>query len=105
IAARPDSLIGVTWFDRRYDPASYLYDITYSQSDNGGSTWSPNRRVSDASSDPDVVPDVKGLDDLGEHSAMTFGPHYVLPGWLDAHVGSREGDFFADRGVITPTTA
>ncbi len=105
IAARPDGLIGVSWLDRRYDPSGYLYDVAYTQSGDGGSSWRPNRRVSDASSDPDAVSDVKGLDDLGEHNTMAFGPNYVLPGWLNTYVGGREGDFFVDRGVLTPRAA
>src|SRR5439155_16660909 len=89
IAIRPDGLIGVTWLDRRFDPSGHFYDLVYTQSGDGGTTWSPNRRVSDTSSDPDVVPDTKGLDDVGTHNALAFGPDYVLPAWLNARTGSR----------------
>ena len=47
--------------DRRYDPDHYLYDLTYTQSADGGSTWTTNRRVSDFSSNANAVPDYKSL--------------------------------------------
>src|SRR5206468_1954643 len=61
IAVRADGLLGVTWHDRRYDPNGFLYDIAYTQSDDGGLTWNANRRVTDLSSDPDKVYDFKSI--------------------------------------------
>lgn len=104
IATRADGLVGVTWLDRRYDPSGYFYDMAYTQSDNGGDTWTPNRRVSDFSSDPNVGSDYKGLDDLGFRNALVFGPDYVLPSWFSAASGTREGNFNVDRGVFTTPT-
>ena len=106
IATHPKGTVGVTWYDRRYSGSLYFYDLAYTESTDGGLTWEPNVRVSDTSSDPEHVPDYKGIDDLGYHKALAFGPDYVLPGWLDTHQGIREGDFFTDRGTfLLPPTA
>ncbi len=99
-----DGTIGVTWYDRRYDPAHYLYDLTYSQSSDGGKTWSADQRVSDVSSDANSVSDYKGIDDIGYRKALIYGPDYVLPGWLDARHQFGEGDAYVDHGLLgTPS--
>ncbi len=76
----PDGTIGVTWYDRRYDPNHYMYDLAYSQSTDGGLTWSPNQRVTDQSSDPTQLADFKGIDDVGFRrgwcSAQTIFYHH-----------------------------
>jgi hypothetical protein len=46
----------VTWYDRRLDPANMLMDIYLTQSYDGGLTWTPNVRVTTASSDPNLFP-------------------------------------------------
>ncbi|HEX9989908.1 MAG TPA: S-layer homology domain-containing protein [Chloroflexia bacterium] len=103
IGAHPSGLIGVTWHDRRYSDG-YRYDLVYSQSTDGGLTWSKNQRVSDVSSDPEAVPDYKGIDYIGYRVPLVFGYDYILPGWLDTRRGTRNGDFFTDRGVLPVPT-
>jgi hypothetical protein len=105
MAVHEDGTIGVTWYDRRYDPAGNLFDLVYTQSTDGGATWSPNVRVSDQSSNPDVVPDYKGIDWLGYRRSLVFGPDYVLPSWLDTNTLQNQGDFFTDRGVFSIVTS
>jgi hypothetical protein len=103
IGISADGTIGVTWYDRRYDPSHpYWYNIAYSQSADGGVTWSANQKISDASSDPDSLADVKGIDDVGYRQDLAFGPDYVLPAWVNADQGANRGDFFTDRGVRLP---
>ncbi len=107
IAVRQDGTIGVTWYDRRYSVDGYLYDLAYTQSTDGGLTWSANQRVSDTSSDANNVPDYKGIDDLGYRKALEFAPYnayYVLAGWMDTEEGGYHGNFYADRGQFpTPS--
>lgn len=98
IAIAPDGTIGVSWYDRRVNTAAYLYDVFYSQSTDGGTTWSRNERVSDASSDPMVGPNAEGVGDLGEYRSMVLGPDYALPSWLDSSNGATQ-EFYVDRGV------
>jgi hypothetical protein len=109
IGIAPDGTIGVTWYDRRYDPSGDWYDLVYAQSTDGGATWSPNERVTDVSSNPDHLQDFKLVDDLGVRRSVAFPPDnsYVLAAWLDTRAGTRQGDFYVDRGDIaqaqTPT--
>ena len=101
IGVSAEGVIGVTWYDRRYDPSHpYWYDSAYSQSTDGGVTWSPNVRISDASSDPDSLADVKGIDDVGYRQDLAFGPDYVLPAWVNAEQSANHGDFYTDRGML-----
>ena len=109
IGIAADGTIGVYWYDRRYAADPYFYDATYTQSTDGGVTWTPNVRVSDVSSNPDNLPDYKDIDDLGYRNAVGFGPDYVLPVWMDTRFGDRQGDLFTDRGTFavpspTPTS-
>lgn len=109
IAANSDGTLGLTWYDRRFNPGGYFYDLEYSQSTDDGLTWTPNERVSDASNDPDLLSNVKGIDDLGYRHALAFGPDYLLPTWPDAHQESTYGGIYTDRGLtseplLTPTS-
>ncbi len=101
IATGPDGTIGVTWYDRRLNPGGYLYDLFYSQSTDGGLTWSPNQRVSDVSSDPMIGVNAKGMGDMGEYKALALGPNYVIPSWIDTRSGVAQ-DFYSDRGCALP---
>ena len=97
----PDGTIGVTWYDRRYSSDHYHYDLAYSQSTDGGLTWSPNQRVSDQSSNPTELPDVKGIDDLGFRKDLVFGPNYILPAWIDTRDGTGLGHLYIDHGIFS----
>ena len=78
--------------------------MTYSQSSDGGLTWSANQRVSDQSSDADQLYDYESIDNMGYRHGMAFGPGYVLPGWVNSVPGVLEGNFFTDRGVFSVST-
>ena len=47
-----DGVISVAWYDRRLDPANLNFDLYITHSFDGGSTWTPNQRVSNVSSSP-----------------------------------------------------
>ncbi|MDQ6739841.1 MAG: glycoside hydrolase, partial [Actinomycetota bacterium] len=98
IAVGTDGRIGVTWYDRRDDPAHLLYHLYYSESTDGGLTWSANTRVSDVPSDPMAVVDAKGNGLLGDYAGLAFAPAYALASWVDSRAG-RVHDFYADRGA------
>jgi hypothetical protein len=48
--------ITVTWYDRRLDPGNMLMDVYVTQSFDGGTTWTPNLRLTTVSSDPNLFP-------------------------------------------------
>jgi hypothetical protein len=98
IAVDAAGTIGVTWYDRRDDPRHFLYALYYSQSTDGGLTWSANARVADVLSDPMAVVNVKQEGNMGEYSGLVFGPDYVLPGWLDGR-GPLGRNIYTDRGT------
>ena len=103
IGVRSNGTIGVSWYDRRYDPLHpYWFDLAYSQSTDGGVTWSPNQRVSNELSNPDTLYDNKGIDDVGTRKNLAFGDDYVLPGFLRSDPVDRLGDFYTDRGLLPP---
>ena len=96
--------VGVTWYDRRYDPLHANYDLAYTESTDGGATWSPNQRVTDVSSDPDQLLDYKDICDIGNRRSLVYGPDYAIASWIDTRVAPQLGEFFIDRGTIsTPT--
>lgn len=104
IQVSPSGTIGVTWYDRRYDPIHANYDLAYTESTDGGATWSLNQRVSDVSSNPDELLDYKGICDIGYRKSLVYGPDYAMASWIDTRVAPQLGEFFVDRGTInTPT--
>ncbi len=54
ITKNKDGVVGVTWFDRRLDPARKCYDLFFAASLDGGKTFQPEVRVSSKSTCPDT---------------------------------------------------
>ncbi|MEO5953829.1 MAG: S-layer homology domain-containing protein, partial [Chloroflexia bacterium] len=77
---------------------------SYNESTDGGATWSATQRVSDTSSDPDRLIDIKGIDDIGIRKSLVYGPDYALPSWVDTRLGVQQGEFFVDHGAVPTTT-
>jgi hypothetical protein len=98
IAVNAAGTIGVTWYDRRDDPQHFLYGVYYSQSTDGGLSWSANAPVADALGDPMVVVNGKLEGSMGEYSGLVFGPDYVLPAWLDGR-GPLGRNIYTDQGT------
>jgi hypothetical protein len=105
IAVAPDGTVGVTFYDMGYAPDHMLFDLSYRQSTDGGTTWSTTQRISDMSSDPDRLQDFKLIDDVGYKKSLVYGDDYAVASWIDTRLGDWQGDFFIDRGTVggTPT--
>jgi len=89
-----DGAINVVFYDRRNDPSNYLMDLYFTQSLDGGATWSENRRVTTVSSDPNAG-SRGGL--IGEYIGLAASSAArVHPVWTD----TREGDQNAYTAVI-----
>lgn len=77
------------WMDRRGDPDNVLINAMYRASDDGGLTWGPSSRVSDAATDHNIaVPenspspgDYWGLDSVGNR---------VCVSWVDTRSGNED---------------
>ncbi|MEP6776641.1 MAG: sialidase family protein, partial [Chloroflexota bacterium] len=100
MAVAGDGTVGLTWYDQRYNQAHNRYNLVYSQSTDGGNTWSATTQVSDTESNPDEVRDAKQIDDIGFRKALFFGQGYAIASWLDTRLGSRQGDFFVDNAPV-----
>ncbi len=101
IATGPDGRIGVTWYDRRADPDHRLYALEFSESTDGGRTWSTNTAVSDQLSDPLARTFFEGNGDLSGYNALVYGPDFLLPTWVNSRAGAAQ-DIYTDRGEIAP---
>ena len=88
-----DGTIHVTWMDRRDDPAGFQYRQYYSQSTDGGRTWTPNQPVADAGAAPSsFIGDYNGI-------AVNRDNTLVLPIWTDMRNGQQA---YTDRGQLAP---
>ncbi len=52
IAVNQDGVISVIFYDRRNDPSNLAFDLYFTQSYDGGQTFTPNKRISTVSSYP-----------------------------------------------------
>ena len=104
LAVAGDGTVGLTWYDQRYNQAHNRYNLVYSQSTDGGNTWSATTLVGDKESNPDEVRDAKQIDDIGFRKALLFGQGYAIASWLDTRLGNRQGDFFVDNAVVATNT-
>jgi hypothetical protein len=94
------------WLDRRLDPANKLFQVWYTSSSDGGATWEPDARVSDA---PGLGFDLNvGLppgfgNAAGEYWGLDTAGGYVYAAWTDTRNG--EQDIYtsrAQRAIETP---
>lgn len=57
VTTAPNGAVGVTWYDRRSDDQNLLIDVYMTVSTDGGSSFSPNFRITDVSFPvPDLFP-------------------------------------------------
>jgi len=83
-----DGAISVIFYDRRNDPSNYLMDLYFTQSFDGGLTFTDNRRVSTVSSDPNAGARA-GL--IGEYIGLAASSAArVHPVWTDTREGNQD---------------
>jgi hypothetical protein len=76
ISVSPTGLVGVSWLDRRNDPANIDYQAFSAISVDGGLSFQPNVQLTTAFSDPDKF--------FGDYTGNTWdGPDYFLVAWMD----------------------
>ena len=91
------------WYDRRDDPDNWAWHIYMAQSTDGGTSWSPNVRVTDVPSSPsDAGPGGRGAGLIGEYSGVATRNGVVYPIWTDTRNGNQ--DTYASR-IVTGTPA
>jgi hypothetical protein len=108
VSCDEEGTLHAIWYDRRDDPANYLWHIYYSRSTDGGVTWGPNEQFTDVPSSPadaatGGLPDTiqpspsepmplaltfAGL--IGEYSGVAVRQGVVHPIWTDTRNGNQD---------------
>jgi hypothetical protein len=84
--------VGVSWLDRRDDVANLRYAAYATFSDDGGSTFGPNRRLATRSSDPND--DGFGGFFMGDYTGNAWGPDgSFVAAWMDTRNGKTSQDW------------
>jgi hypothetical protein len=89
ISVSPAGLVGVSWLDRRNDPANISYQAFAGISADGGLSFEPNVQLTNAFSNPNT-------DDgpFGQYDGAAWdGPNYFLSAWMDESNGVNTQDF------------
>ncbi|MGQ0537207.1 MAG: exo-alpha-sialidase [Methanobacteriota archaeon] len=89
-AIGPDGTIHTTWIDYRDDPRGQWAFIYYSYSTDGGKTWAPNVRVSDAPFDGTGGYHQSGSGTIGDYMGLAVSPLAVTPFWADTREGRND---------------
>jgi hypothetical protein len=89
LSVSPTGLVGVSWFDRRNDPANFNYQAYASISSDGGDSFQPNVKLTSAFSDPEGNARLG----LGSYAGNTWdGPNYFIAAWMDTSYGNGSQD-------------
>lgn len=81
LSVSPTGLVGVSWLDRRNDPANIEYQPFAAISRDGGQSFEPNILLSDAFSNPGVGT-ASGW--MGDYIGNTWaGPNNFVAAWMD----------------------
>ena len=84
LSVSPTGLVGVSWLDRRNDPANIDYQAFAAISTDGGRSFQPNVQLTSSFSDPNVGGEVW----MGDYSGNTWdGPDYFIAAWMDSSNG------------------
>ena len=76
----PTGLVGVSWLDRRNDPADVKYQAFAAISTDGGQTF-PNTRLTKAFSNPDQSGDPNWM---GDYTGNTWAGGDFIAAWMDS---------------------
>jgi hypothetical protein len=76
-------LLSIVFYDRRLDPQNHLVDVFYAESADGGSSFSPNVRVTDVSFNPDAIIFSSGQSFIGDYIGIASNGTLAHPVWTD----------------------
>jgi hypothetical protein len=94
MAVSPSGDIDVVFFDQRETPFSTRYHTFHARSSDGGLSFLPNRRVSDAVSD--AVHDGFGGGFIGDYNGVTSPSIGVRPFWTDVRAENENAEGYTD---------
>jgi hypothetical protein len=79
--------VGVSWLDRRNDPANIDYQAFAAISTDGGKTFQPNVQLTQNFSNPNNN-GYGGHGWMGDYTGNTWdGPNYFIAAWMDSSNG------------------
>src|SRR5262249_9358108 len=84
VSVSSGGLVGVSWLDRRNDPANHNYQAFAAFSDDGGKTFKKNWQLTKAFSDPDVNGDDGWM---GDYIGNTWAGNKFIAAWMDSSNG------------------
>jgi hypothetical protein len=84
LSVGPTGLVGVSWLDRRNDPANISYQAFAAISADGGKTF-PNTQLTKAFSDPDT--NGTGNNWMGDYAGNTWAGEDFIAAWMDSSNG------------------
>jgi len=88
LSVSSDGLVGVSWLDRRNDPANINYQAFAAVSTDGGLSFEPNLVLNNAFSNPNIG----GETYMGDYTGNTWvGPNFVAA-WMDSSNGVNMQD-------------
>jgi len=76
-------LLSIIFYDRRLDPQNHLVDVFYAESADGGSSFSPNLRVTDVPFNPDAIIFSSGQSFIGDYIGIAANGTLAHPIWTD----------------------
>ncbi|MBW2991731.1 hypothetical protein KY345_00755, partial [Candidatus Woesearchaeota archaeon] len=94
-----DGTIDIAWYDRRNDPFDLDWDVYFTSSSDGGSTFSPNVKISDISFATPTAP--WGEKWMGEYLGLVVDSQYAYIGFTSNKTDLR-GDIYADS-IMNPS--
>jgi hypothetical protein len=93
--SRVNGDVGVSWLDRREDPAGCTFKNYATISSDGGTTWAPNFAVSSVTSNP------SSSNFLGDYCGATFRSSGFYSVWVDLR--NDGGDVYNAWWTLSPT--
>jgi hypothetical protein len=90
ISVAPNGRIDAAWWDFRDDPGLYVNDVYYTYSNDNGTTWAPNIRITDQSINRKIGPWSNGFD-MRQPVGIASTNDYAVFGWDDTRNGDAVG--------------
>jgi hypothetical protein len=85
ISVSPTGLVGVSWLDRRNDPANIDYQAFAAFSNDGGQSFQRNWQLTTAFSNPDTN---GAYNWMGDYTGNTFAGENFIAAWMDSSNGA-----------------
>jgi hypothetical protein len=85
VSVSSTGLVGVSWLDRRNDPANHDYQAFVAISSDGGKSFGRNWQLTKAFSDPDINETQNNW--MGDYMGNTWAGNKFIAAWMDSSNG------------------